>query len=79
MCLTFLTALGSYQNDTIGTTHTIHSSGRSIFQHGDVGHFIGVDLREAAFHTIYQYQRIGTVERCLSADKDVRVVGTRCT
>ena len=51
---TGLSALRCHQDNTIGTTHTKYGCSRSIFQYGNIFHFIGVQLGERTFHSIDQ-------------------------
>ena len=56
--LTLLTTLGSNEDGTVGTTHTIDSGSSSILQHGDVLNGEGIEEREVTLHIIHDDQRI---------------------
>ena len=66
-----------HDDDAVGTLGTENGGRRSVFQHRDRGHFVGIEVREAAFHAVDQHQRTRTVPTRHAADEDRRVVVTR--
>ena len=53
VCLSFSTALGSYQNNAISSAYTEHSSSRSVLQDRYRLNFIRIYIIHTTFHTIY--------------------------
>ena len=47
--LTFLTALGGYQDNTVSTTATVDSGRRGVFQYGDVLNVVSGDVADALY------------------------------
>ena len=59
LCLAFLTALGSHQDNTVSTTATIDGGRRSVLQHGDVLNVIGRNVTDTLNgETIDNVQRL---------------------
>ena len=75
--LALLTTLGRDDDDAVGTLGTEHGRRRSVLQHRDVGHLVGVDGREIALHAVHQHQRVGVAEARHAADENFRVVVAR--
>ena len=76
-----LSRLGLDDNYTVGATHTVNGRGRGVFQYGERFDVFGVDVAEATFHTVYQYQRFGVLvgEGGDTANPDVGIVVSRLT
>ena len=53
---TLVSPSGGDQNDSVGTTDSEDGRRGGILQNGDVGNFIGVELRKRALDTVDQYQ-----------------------
>ena len=78
--LHILTTLGSNEDDTIRTTHTINGCSRSILQYRDALDIIRSHLRESTLYTIYhdQWSTVAS-EGCTTTDVDSSIIGTRST
>ena len=62
LSLTGITALGSYHNHTIGTTHTIDRRSGSILQYGDALYRISIEEGEVTLYVVHDNQwRTGTL------------------
>ena len=62
LSLTGITALGSYHNHTIGTTHTIDRRSGSILQYGDALDRISIEEGEVTLYVVHDNQwRTGTL------------------
>ena len=71
----YLTALGGDDNHTVGTAHTIHGRGGSVFQHRERLNLSHVDVIEVALHTVNQNQRlVASREGRDTTNPEVRVV-----
>ena len=78
--LHILTTLGSNEDDTIRTTHTINGCSRSILQYRDTLDIIRSYLRESTFYTIYHYQWSTIAsEGSTTTDVDGSIIGTWST
>ena len=77
--LALAASLGGDKHHTVGTAHTEHGSGRSVFQHGDALYLIGVDVPHLALHTIYLNEG-GGVDPCgLTTHEDTCCIAARLT
>ncbi len=72
-----LSRTGGHDDDAVGSFGAEYGSRRSVFQHRDRRHLVGVEVRETAFHAVDQYQWFGAVPARNAADEDVGVVVAR--
>ena len=77
--LSFLTALGSNQDNTIRTTDTKHRRSGSVLQHGHALDFVRVNVRHASFHSVHLNQRRRITESSFTTHQNVGRIRTRLT
>ena len=74
--LAFLSLLGGYHYDTVGTAATVYCRCRSVLQHVQtlyVCHVDGIDA-EVGWHSVYYYKRVAVVDRTHTAHLNSNVV-----
>ena len=75
---TIITTAGIYKDYTIGTTDTVNSRCRSIFQYRERLNLKGVHVLKRTFYTINKNKRIRiTRESCNTTNPELSIILTR--
>ena len=76
--LVLVAVLGGDQDDTVGGTHTVDGSGRSVLQHRHVGNVVGIQEVDVVIeHPVHDIQRAAAGERAVTADVHLGALARR--